>query len=87
MRLDILLPQIFSCRSALLTDATISHVYFNPETDQALPMGLIHERGLDQTMPSLEVICSIDEIRQNALAFAIELLRPAMGVIEQQEEQ
>lgn len=35
--IDILLPQIFNTRSALLTDGAISHVYYNPETDAALP--------------------------------------------------
>eukprot|EP00353_Schmidingerella_taraikaensis_P006063 CAMPEP_0185568170 /NCGR_PEP_ID=MMETSP0434-20130131/1211_1 /TAXON_ID=626734 ORGANISM="Favella taraikaensis, Strain Fe Narragansett Bay" /NCGR_SAMPLE_ID=MMETSP0434 /ASSEMBLY_ACC=CAM_ASM_000379 /LENGTH=346 /DNA_ID=CAMNT_0028182591 /DNA_START=161 /DNA_END=1201 /DNA_ORIENTATION=+ len=87
VRIDILLPQIFSCRSALLTDASISHVYYNPETEQQLPLGLINERAADQTMPPVEQVVPIDTIKKNALVFAIELLRPAMGVIEQQEEE
>ena len=31
--LDILLPQLFATRSALLTDGSITHVYFNEETN------------------------------------------------------
>ena len=30
--IDLLLPQIFNSQSALLTDPSISHVYYNPET-------------------------------------------------------
>ena len=33
VKVDILLPQVFACRSTLLTDKSISHVYYNPETD------------------------------------------------------
>jgi len=86
VRIDILLPQIFNNRSALLTDPKISHVYFNPETEIDLPLGLINERSADQTLPALEAIVSIDRIKDNAMAFAIELLRPAMGVIEQESD-
>lgn len=86
VRIDILLPQIFNSRSALLTDASISHVYYNPATaPQTLPLGLLEARAADPTMPALTQVVSIDQIKQDALAFAIELLRPAMGVIESYE--
>ena len=42
--IEIFMPQVFSTRSALLTDGTISHVYYNPETDNQLPLSLINER-------------------------------------------
>lgn len=83
VKVDILLPQVFHTRSAVLTDPSISHVYYNPETDSDLPLGLINERNADQTLPPLEQVVSIDQIKDNALVFAIELLRPAMGVIEE----
>ena len=83
VQIDILLPQIFKSRSALLTDGGISHVYYNPETDVALPLGLIEERNADQTLPSLVLVQQIDQIKHDALAFAVELLRPEMGVIEE----
>lgn len=85
MQIDILLPQIFSSRSALLTDPKISHVYYNPETNVNLPLGLINERNADQTLPALTKVQSIDQIQNDALVFAVELLRPAMGVIEESE--
>ena len=31
--INILLPQVFTTRSTLLTDGDISHVYYNAETD------------------------------------------------------
>ena len=86
VKIDILLPQIFRCQSALLTDPTISHVYYNPATDARVPLSLLTERNADQTMPPLVSVVPIDQIRENALVFAIELLRPAMGVIETHEE-
>ena len=86
MQIDILLPQIFHTRSALLTDGTISHVYYNPETNSALPLALINERNADQTLEPLVEVVSIDSIKHNALVMAVELLRPAMGVIEEPHE-
>ena len=87
VRIDIMLPQIFHTRSALLTDSSISHVYYNPDTDCDLPLGLISERNADQTMPPLIQVVPIDQIKHNAMVFAIELLRPAMGVIEESQNQ
>ena len=37
VQIDILLPQIFASRSALLIDDKISHVYYNHETNNDLP--------------------------------------------------
>ena len=53
VKIDILLPQIFGTRSAILTDGLITHVYYNSETDSSLPEGLINERNADQTLPPL----------------------------------
>ena len=47
VQIDILLPQIFASRSALLIDDKISHVYYNPETNNDLPASLINERNAD----------------------------------------
>ena len=69
----------------MLIDPLISHVYYNPETDSALPLGLINERNANQTLPPLEEVISIDQIKHKAMVFAIELLRPAMGVIEESQ--
>ena len=85
VQIDILLPQVFSTRSALLTDEKISHVYYNPETNENLPLGIINERNADQTLPALTMVQSIDQIQNDALVFAVELLRPAMGVVEESE--
>ena len=68
-----------------MTDSRISHVYYNPDTDQRLPLSLIEERTADQTLDPLEAIVPIDQIKHNALVMAVELLRPAMGVIEENE--
>ena len=35
-------------------------------------------------MPQLQQVIPIEQILRNAMTFAIELLRPSMGVIEQQ---
>ena len=83
MQIDILLPQIFASRSALLIDDKITHVYYNPETNNDLPMSLINERNADQTLPELVMVQPIDQIKHTALVFAVELLRPAMGVSEE----
>lgn len=37
-------------------------------------------------MPALEAVISIDDIKENAMVFAIELLRPAMGIIENESD-
>ena len=60
--IEIFLPQIFNNRSALLTDGSISHVFYNPETDYRLPLGLINERNADQTLPELAEVTTIDQI-------------------------
>ena len=83
VKIDILLPQIFNSRSALLTDRAVSHVYYNEDTESALPLGLLNERNADQTMPPLTLVQPIDQIKHDALVFAVELLRPAMGIIEE----
>ena len=38
-------------------------------------------------MPPLIQVVPIDQIKHNAMVFAIELLRPAMGVIEESQNQ
>ena len=60
VKIDILLPQIFHTRSALVTDSRISHVYYNPETDERLPLSLIEERRANQTLDPLVSIMPID---------------------------
>ena len=60
--IEIFLPQIFKSRSALLTDGSISHVFYNPETDSRLPLSLITERNADQTLPQLTDVTTIDQI-------------------------
>ena len=45
--IEILLPQIFNTRSALLTDPSIRFLYYNPETFPELPQRLIEERNAD----------------------------------------
>ena len=62
-------------------------MYYNPETDSALPLGLIAERSAHQTLPPLELVQPIDTIKQDALTFAVELLRPVRGIVDEQEEQ
>jgi len=83
VQIDIFWPQIFHARSALLTDGSISHVYYNPDTDSTLPTGLIEERNANQTLEPLTQVTTLDQIKHSALVFAVELLRPAMGIIEQ----
>ena len=83
VQIDILLPQIFASRSALLIDEKISHVYYNPETNNDLPMSLINERNANQTLPALTMVQPIDQIKHDAMVFAVELLRPAMGIVEE----
>lgn len=65
----------------MLTDSSISHVYYNPETDSALPLGLIEERNADQTLSPLVMVVPIDEIKHDALVLSVELLRSANGVL------
>jgi len=60
VKIDVLLPQIFNTRSAILTDTTISHVYYNPETAMELPLNLIAQRNADSTLTPLEQVISID---------------------------
>ena len=57
-------------------------MYYNPDTNQDLPLGLINERNADQTLPALSLIQPIDQIKHDALVFAVELLRPAMELVE-----
>ena len=48
VKIDVLLPQIFTHPSTLLSDPTITHVYYNPDTAPLeLPLGLINERNAD----------------------------------------
>ena len=79
VQIDILLPQIFNSRSALVTDGLISHVYYNPDTDDSLPKKLISERNANQTMEALNSVITIDKIRQQALDIEGELVRPSLG--------
>ena len=58
-------------------------MYYNPETEERLPLSLIEERTANQTLEPLQAIIPIDQILHNALVMAVELLRPAMGVIEE----
>ena len=51
-----------------------------------LPLNLIAQRNADSTLTPLEQVISIDQIKNDALAFSTELLRPAMGVIEDQQQ-
>lgn len=69
-----------------MTDSSITHVYYNPDTASNLPIGLIQERNADQTLQPLIQVTPIDQIMHNALVFAVELLRPAMGIIDQPVE-
>ena len=59
VNVEIYLPQLFHTRSVLLTDGTISQVYFNEETNISLVDGLISERNATQALPKLEMICPI----------------------------
>lgn len=43
--IDILLPQLFSTRSVILTDSEIRHVYFNEQTNTSLVDALLSERN------------------------------------------
>jgi len=52
VKIDLLMPQIFAHRSSLLTDPTITHVYYNPlATPLDLTPSLVTERNADQTLP------------------------------------
>ena len=85
--IEILIPQIFSCPSVLLTDNTISHVYYNPETNPDEVYALYNERCADQTMriPAPPLI-SIDEIKDEAMVFAVEFVRPGLDFVTQEDD-
>jgi hypothetical protein len=62
VKLEILLPQLFSVPSVLLTDTTLTHVYYNEATNPALVEGLLNERLVDQTLKPILEVTKISEI-------------------------
>ena len=87
VQIDILLPQIFDANSALITDGLVSHVYYNPETDPTLPKKLIAQRKEDQTKEALVSVVPIDQIKDEALAIGVQLVRPSLAALNSAQEQ
>ena len=73
--IEILLPQVFNSKSVLLTDGSISHVFYNDETNPELIESLIAERGVDQTKPKLEKVTPINEIREVSKIREVEFVK------------
>ena len=61
-KLEILLPQLFSVPSVLLTDTALTHVYYNEATNPALVESLLNERLVDQTLEPILEVTKISEI-------------------------
>ena len=73
--IEILLPQVFNSKSVLLTDGSISHVFYNDETNPEHIESLLAERGVDQTKPQLEKVTPINEIREVSKIREVEFVK------------
>lgn len=48
--------------SVLLTDSSLTHVYYNEATNPALVESLLNERSVDQTLDQILEVTKISEI-------------------------
>lgn len=59
--------------SVLLTDQSLTHVYYNEATNPALVESLLNERSVDQTLDQIQEVTKTSEILDKAMILRIEM--------------